>query len=58
MRAKKEYLEIIDNFFTKYGYKVNVLKTPQMYTREKWNYIKTVDVNITRESTSKFFRRN
>lgn len=58
MRAKKEYLEIIDNFFEKYGYKVNVLKTPEMHTREKWNYIKTVDVNITRKSTEASYRRN
>ena len=39
MRAKKEYLQIIDNYFTMYGYRVNRLKTPNITGRKNWNYI-------------------
>lgn len=46
MRPKKEYLEIIDNFFEMWGYQVNIVKTPKLRTRPHWNYIKTVDVNL------------
>lgn len=47
MGAKKEYIEVIDNFFTMYGYKVNVVKTPNLTGRSNWNYVKTIDCNIT-----------
>ena len=46
MRPKKEYLEMIDNFFEMWGYQVNTVKTPKIRTRPTWNYIKTVDVNL------------
>lgn len=41
----KHYAESVDNFFTKYGYQVNRLKVPAIYTspRPHWNYIKTSD---------------
>lgn len=43
---KYEYAEIIDNFFTMYGYKVNRLATPNIHKRSNWDYIKCIDVNI------------
>lgn len=46
MSIKKEYAEIIDNFFEMYGYKVNVVKVPNITSRPSWNYIKTIDCNI------------
>lgn len=46
MSIKKEYAEIIDNYFTMYGYKVNTLKIPNLKNRPNWNYVKTIDVNI------------
>lgn len=39
MRSKKEYLEIIDNYFTMYGYRTNRLKIPNITGRRSWNYI-------------------
>jgi hypothetical protein len=36
---KKEYAEIIDKIFTKYGYKVNSLKVPNITGRTYWNYV-------------------
>lgn len=47
MRAKDEYLKIIDDYFTLYGYKVNELKIPNLKSRKYWNYIQTIDCNIT-----------
>ena len=40
MRAKKEDIEIIDKFFTRFGYKINETKTPNLTGRTYWNYIK------------------
>jgi len=41
-----EYAKIIDNYFDKFGYKVNVLKTPNLTNRTNWNYIKMREANI------------
>lgn len=37
---KAEYARIIDNFFSRYGYCVNAIKTPNILSRTKFNYIK------------------
>lgn len=47
MRAKDEYMQQIDNFFSMFGYKVNVVKRPNITGRTNWNYVKTIDCNIT-----------
>ena len=39
MRPKLEYLRIIDNYFTRVGYKVNRLKTPNITGRRYFNYV-------------------
>ena len=39
MSIKKEIAESIDSFFTKFGYKVNILKTPNFTGRTYFNYI-------------------
>ena len=39
MRVKDEELYIIDDFFTRFGYKVNRLKTPNITGRTYWNYV-------------------
>ena len=46
MSIKKEYAEIIDGYFDRYGYKVNEFKVPQFNCRHYWNYIKTIECNI------------
>ena len=43
---KRDYAEIIDSFFTMYGYQVNKVKIPNVNTRRRFNYIQTIDVNI------------
>ena len=39
MRAKTEYLKIIDDYFTRFGYQINRVKKPNIYGRQYWNYI-------------------
>jgi hypothetical protein len=42
-----EFARIIDAYFDMYGYKQNKVKTPNVSSRPYWNYVKTVDCNIT-----------
>lgn len=42
-----EYINILQDYFQKYGYKVNIIETPNLHTRESWDYIRTVDCNLT-----------
>lgn len=44
---RPEYLHIIDDYFTMYGYKVNAMKVPERKSRESWNYVKTVGCKIS-----------
>lgn len=46
MRAKTEYLKAIDNYFSMFGYKVNIVKTPNITGRQNWNYVKTINCNF------------
>lgn len=43
MSIKIEYAKIIDEYFTKFGYKVNRLKLPNTSSRSQWNYIQIGD---------------
>lgn len=43
---KGEYAEILDKYFDMFGYKVNMVKTPNKAHRSRWWYTKTIDVNI------------
>lgn len=47
MTVKAECIEVIDNYFTMFGYKVNEIKVPQFNSRPYWNYVKTVGCNLT-----------
>lgn len=46
MTIKAEFAKRIDGFFTMYGYKVNTLKIPETSSRQNWNYVQTIDINI------------
>lgn len=45
-KIKPEYARIIDMYFQMYGYQVNRIGTPNFKTRDKWNYVKTVNCNV------------
>lgn len=46
MYIKPEYAKTIDDYFTKYGYKVNRLGNVNLFSRRNWNYIKTIGCNF------------
>ena len=39
MRSKDEYMKIIDDYFSRFGYKINNIETPNIVGRENWNYV-------------------
>jgi len=41
-----ERMKIIDNYFTMYGYKVNRMETPNILSRDHWNYLQVSEANI------------
>lgn len=47
MSVKAEYARIIDDYFDMYGYKVNTVKIPNIRGRLNWNFVKTINCNIT-----------
>ena len=47
MKIRPEYAEMIDNFFTCYGYAVKRVKRPNIKSRTEWNYIKTTGCTIS-----------
>lgn len=46
MSIKAEYAQIIDKYFSAYGYRVNIFKLPNRTGRRNWNYVKTVGCNV------------
>lgn len=45
-RITGEYCEVIDNYFSKYGYATNKLKIPNRNVRPSWTYCKTLGCNM------------
>lgn len=39
MRVKTEYLKIIDDYFTRFGYAIKSLELPNITGRQYWNYV-------------------
>lgn len=39
MRVKTEYLKIIDDYFTRFGYTIKSLEMPNITGRKYWNYV-------------------
>lgn len=57
MSVKAEYAKLIDDYFTRFGYKVMVNKVPELTSRRYFNYVKTVSAtiegNISQEAETK-----
>lgn len=49
MCIKREYAEIIDRYFTVFGYLVNDFKVPNIHSRRCFNYVKTINLNLYAE---------
>lgn len=46
MCPTKEYITKIDDYFSRYGYKTNAIKVPNISSRPHWNYTQTVGCKI------------
>ena len=46
MCIRSEMAQSIDSYFSMYGYKVNIVKVPNITGRTNWNYVKTIGANI------------
>lgn len=42
----KYHAKMIDDYFTMYGYACKQVKTPNITSRERWNYVKTIGSNV------------
>lgn len=42
MCVRAEVARKIDEYFSMYGYKINRVKKPELFTRKYWNFVKTV----------------
>lgn len=45
-RCKLQNLQIVDEYFSMFGYKTNRLKVPNITGRSNWNYVETQNINI------------
>ena len=45
-RITEEYARVIDDYFTAFGYRVNVVKTPSMNNRPKFTYVQTFKCSV------------
>lgn len=52
MSIKAEFARQIDDFFTRFGYKVNRLKVPNQTGRQYWNYVQIADGEDIGHSTN------
>ena len=46
MSVRSEVAESIDKFFSMFGYKVNIVKLPNITGRRNWNFVKTIGCYI------------
>lgn len=46
MHIRREFAQIIDEYWNVYGYPIHRVKLPNISTRPHWNYVKTMNVNI------------
>lgn len=49
MSVKAEYLHVIDEYFSQFGYATNRVKVPNIRGRRNWNYVKTTGCYIEAE---------
>lgn len=47
LRGKDEFIKKIDNYFTMYGYRVDIIDTPLKYYRTYFDYKETANANFT-----------
>ena len=58
--CKAEYIHIIDDYFTRFGYQINETFEPEFTNRRSFDYLQTTGINITgkKESQQSIIRHN
>lgn len=46
MQPTQEYIDRIDDYFSRYGYSTNKIKTPNISSRPHWNYVQTIGCKV------------
>lgn len=46
LQIKREYAQIIDEYFSMFGYACHRVKVPNYYLRPSWNYVKTIGAKV------------
>lgn len=41
-----QFIDRIDDYFSRYGYKTNLIKVPNISSRPQWNYVQTIGCKI------------
>lgn len=53
MGAQRPFMEVIDQFFDRFGYQVDSLKVPDISGRPYWNYVKMKDSNHSANASAR-----
>lgn len=56
MAIRGEYAIVIDKYFDRFGYKVMKMKVPNVYGRKNWNFVKTLEANVSGDIPQKDLR--
>lgn len=56
-RPKDEFVAIIDDFFTRFGYAISRNKTPNLHARTRYTYIKTIDCTIDGDLPNEYSKK-
>ena len=54
---RPEYASFIEDYFSMFGYKVARVKEIELHSRSNWNFVKTIEANITGECPSTVIER-
>ena len=54
---KKEYEDRLSDFFHMYGYRTNLVKQPNLNTRQHFNYVETIDCVIHGDFENKYLEK-
>lgn len=52
MSITAQNAKVIDDYLTRFGYKVNTIKMPELHSRKRWNYVKTKECEIHAKSSN------
>jgi len=54
LRPRDEYVKIIDDYFTQYGYAIHKVETPSIHNRDQFTFIKTKGCVVRASATNEY----